>query len=315
MDSPKFSQFNVTKTPYKTINNTQIPLWVLIPKTISANKAKAPIFVHFHGGFLISGTALYPDWSSQYILDYQLQSNAIRISPNYRLLPESTGSDILSDLTSAWKWIAEDLPGYLKSIGSEIIPDYNHVMVFGESAGGYLALQSALLNRSLIKAVIAAYPMIYLDSAWYSLPSDTKSPFGTPQLPKQILDEHIKKIERGNIVSEGGMERVPLAISAVQQGRFKELLGEEEGIYLDNVLGKVKEGGKGPFLFAFHGKEDSAVPVEETEKWVGEWKGKFGEQSVVIALEEGDHGFDHDVTLETSWVKSGLEEVTKVWLG
>jgi len=315
MDSPKFSQFSVTKTPYKTINNTQIPLWVLIPKILSNSKAKAPIFVHFHGGFLISGTALYPDWSSQYVLDYQLQSNAIRISPNYRLLPESTGAEILSDLTSVWKWIAEDLPGYLKSIGSEITPDYNHVMVFGESAGGYLALQSALLNRGLIKAVVAAYPMIYLDSAWYSLPSDTKSPFGTPQLPKQILDEHIKHIEKGTTVTEGGMERMSLAISAVQGGRFKELLGEEESIYLDRVLNTVGEGEKVPFLFALHGKGDSAVPVEETEKWVGEWKAKFGEQSASLAVEEGDHGFDHDVKLETEWVKRGLEGVTKAWLG
>jgi len=57
------------------------------------------------------------------------------------------------------------------------------------------------------------------------------------------------------------------------------------------------------------------VPVEETEKWVGEWKAKFGEQSASLAVEEGDHGFDHDVKLETEWVKRGLEGVTKAWLG
>jgi acetyl esterase/lipase len=315
MDSEKYSQFNITTTPYKVVNNQEIPLYVLLPKGV--HTGKRPVLVHLHGGFLFAGDALYPDWSTQWSRDYSLHHSAIRISANYRLAPESNGLEILSDIRDLWTWIQNDLSEYLKRIGSDITPDFDKVMVYGESAGGYLAIQSGLMRPDLLKAVIASYPMTYIDSPWYAVASEDRHPFGIPQISKEeVLDKYIAGIEKGKIVtSSDPYARLPLAIVTLQNGLFPEILGKEDEIYPARVLEKMTGKEKIPFLFVMHGTEDTAVPCEESKKFVSAWEGKFGKGSVLGKFESGEHGFDGSASLETPWMKEGLAGVTKAWIG
>ena len=80
MDDPKFLTFNITTTPYKTVNDQEMSLYIIIHKGV--HNGKRPILVHFHGGFLITGHAIYPDWTTQWSLDYATLHSAIRISAN-----------------------------------------------------------------------------------------------------------------------------------------------------------------------------------------------------------------------------------------
>ncbi|CZT09877.1 uncharacterized protein RAG0_14484 [Rhynchosporium agropyri] len=138
MDDPRFENFNVTKTPYKIINDQEISLYVTIPKEIHTEKC--PVMVHFHGGFL------------------------------------SNGLKILSDVQDSLNTGRERSSSIAKATGSEILPDYEKVAVYGENAGGYLAIQAGLTRPDLVKAIISAYPMTYLDRPWYAEASIDKSP-------------------------------------------------------------------------------------------------------------------------------------------
>jgi len=314
MDAEIYSSFNITKTPYKTINAQPIPLYVLLPKSLPAGPA--PILIHIHGGFLFAGNALYPDWSTSWSRTFNLQHNAIRISANYRLAPEANGLEILSDIRDLLTWVENDLAGYLKSIGSNVVPDVGKVMVYGESAGGYLAIQAGLMRSDLVKAIVASYPMTYLDSPWYAAVGD-KHPFGIPTVSREeVLDKYISSMDRSKIVTESDpYARLPLAIAALQNGLFPEILGKEDEIYPARVLAKTNAATKVPFLFAMHGTEDSAVPAEETKKFTAEWASKFGEGSVIAKFENGEHGFDGHVEYEAPWLQEGLKAVTKAWIG
>jgi len=311
-----FLPFNIHTTPYKIINEQPIPLHVLLPKSVSSGHL--PVLLHFHGGFFFTGSALYPEWSAQWNLSYILQHNAIRISANYRLLPESTGVEILSDVRSVLSWVEHDLEPYLRSVGSPITPDLTKLAVYGESAGGYMAIQAALQRPDLIKAVIGAYPVTYLDSPWYTAASTTKSPFGAPQVPQIVLDNYLSsmKSEPGKIVTEAiPMARMDIAFACLQGGRFDELFGNEEELFLAKVVEKMSGKEKLPYLFVLHGKQDSAVPCEHSERFVELWSSKFGGHRVKGAFEDGEHGFDSEATLDTEWLKNGLLGVTKAWLG
>jgi len=313
MDDPKYSKFNVSTTVYKTVNGQDIDLGVMIPK--NAHSGARPVLIHFHGGFLVTGHAMYPEWFANWAIDYSLLHSAIVVSPNYRLFPESSGLEILSDIRDFWTWIQDDLPAYLKSVGSEVTPDYSKVLAYGESAGGYLAIMSGLTKPDLVKAVIAAYPMTYIDADWYRVASSTKSPMGAPQVPVAVFEEHVKGTPEGKIFTGAfPPERMPLVLSILQSGAFSGL-GDDESLFPDRVLEKLSADRKVPFLFAFHGMEDSAVPCEHTQKFVGKWEEKFGQGSVVGKWEKGDHGVDAVTTLEEPWLQEGLTDVTKAWIG
>lgn len=133
------------------------------------------------------------------------------------------------------------------------------------------------------------------------------------------LDE-LKQIRAGSksgdliVSSATPPARIPLALAILQQGVLTTMLGTDKYLFPLRVLEEIKQQEKMPFVFTFHGMNDRAVPHEGTEKFVRLWKEKFGEESIEGYFLEGDHGVDEHETLETEWLKAGLEKVTKAWL-
>jgi acetyl esterase/lipase len=118
------------------------------------------------------------------LLDLALAQSAIIVTPDYRLLPESTGLDILSDLAGFWSWIPQNLNSELEILfpGTGIQVDLRRLLVTGQSAGGYLAVQSALLQPDAgIKAVIATSPMLHLRDRYWTEAYE-KPMFGIPNV-------------------------------------------------------------------------------------------------------------------------------------
>ncbi|RDW84505.1 hypothetical protein BP6252_02095 [Coleophoma cylindrospora] len=313
-NSSKFDKFNITPTVYKTVNGQDIDLYTFVPKDISLDDGVAhPVIVHFHGGFLITGSAIYPDWCAQWFLDYALLHSAIIVAPNYRLLPESNGLDIMEDIRDFWAWTQTSLPGAV----APLKVDLNRIVAYGESAGGYLAIQTGLLGIKGVKALISAYGVFAMDLEWYNSP--TFHPMGAPTLPVELLEAHLAAMKPGQIVSSAiPPERTPIVACGGQQGKLAAWLGDDDSLYPGRLL---KKGTKSendqdaPFLFSFAGREDTSVPCEETTTAVEAWKERFGDDKAYAVLESGDHGFDINATLETDWLAKGLEMVTKQWLG
>ena len=92
------------------------------------------------------------------------------VSADYRLLPESSGMDMLEDIADVWKWVRNDLQAHLNSqTGSTMGIDLAKVAVLGDSSGGYCAVQSTLTQPAgSFKLVIALYPQIDLESEWFT---------------------------------------------------------------------------------------------------------------------------------------------------
>ncbi|KAH8093830.1 hypothetical protein DFH11DRAFT_1823072, partial [Phellopilus nigrolimitatus] len=82
-------------------------------------------------------------WCPLWILELAMKHDAIFVAPDYRLLPEAKGVQILDDLDDFWAWLGRDLNDVVyKAHG--LHADLDKVLVEGESAGGYLALQVGL---------------------------------------------------------------------------------------------------------------------------------------------------------------------------
>jgi acetyl esterase/lipase len=320
----KYTPLTSHTTTYKTIHSHPLSVHILIPN--APTTSPRPILVKFHGGFLITGTAAYEDWFPQWLIDYALQHNAVIVLPNHRLLPEANGVEIQEDIRDFWTWLAQTLPSYAHEFGAEV--DLHHVLVAGESAGGYLSVQSALAwtgampPNVAVKACIATYPILDVSAKFYT-ESYEKGIFGGKNLPATILATHLADIEAdaksGNrrVVSDvTPPARLPLALSIVQQGKYLEFLGEERSLNPMVRLEDVKAQDVPPVLI-IHGRDDSAVPTEGSHKFVEKAREALGEGRVELVVRPGEHGFDTDasVRLETDWLRDALGRITEAWLG
>lgn len=236
------------------------------------------------------------------------------MSADYRLLPESNGNDILADIADLWKWVREDLQPYLNAVSAESTPevDFDHILCVGDSAGGYVAVQSALTQPvGSINAVVGLYPQLDVGDDFYNK-KFTKNPFGIPMLPNELVDTHVASIAPGAVVSSAILPlRLDLACSIIQNGRLIESLGSDEAVLPVKMVGKVDSM---PPLLILHGTEDSAVPVAGSERFVDAFKKKHPSTPVKLSLHSGDHGFDGEASLETEWLKEDVEFITRHWL-
>lgn len=142
--------------------------------------------MRWHGGFLIAGARLYMPFFPQWLFDFSRTRGAVLVVPDYHLLPEASSLDILTDVADFWAWTQRDLPIELARLAPGYAVDLTRLGVVGESAGGYLSVQSALLHPEVgIKAVIASYPVLDVDSRFF-LEAYNKPILGTPQQPVSI---------------------------------------------------------------------------------------------------------------------------------
>ena len=262
------------------------------------------------------------------ITQLALKHSAILITPNYRLLPEATGTDIISDLRSFYTWLHTSLPTHLSAY-SLATADLSRVLVTGESSGGYLATQSALLftnyspdsGARFPQAVIAHYPMLDLMDAHYSEPGEKRF-FNQPDpdVPPDYVDRQLAAIRPGTVVTE----RIPpdgeidFFQALVMAGRFPEVLGKESLLYpMENLHVIADEGKTLPATWIFHGTADTVIPTRGTEAFVQELEslGLRASWELKVTYVEGrDHGFDKDgVTLDTDFVSDGLQWLSSHW--
>lgn len=139
-------------------------------------KGPFPVVIYYHGGgFVIADKNVY-DAGARAIAK---QANAIVVSPNYRLAPENKFPAAHQDAYAVYKWATVNAA----SFGG----DDKHIALAGESAGGNLAVATAIAARDAKiqapYAVVAIYPLTQtsLQTESYQKFSDAK-PLNRPMM-------------------------------------------------------------------------------------------------------------------------------------
>ncbi|XHF96374.1 hypothetical protein AWENTII_000011 [Aspergillus wentii] len=97
LDTSRFANLNILTTTYKTVNDHEITTDVLYPKSLTSSTPR-PVLLRYHGGGFFSGSSLFPGFFNPWYIELAERYGAIIISPNYRLLPESSIEDTLEDI-------------------------------------------------------------------------------------------------------------------------------------------------------------------------------------------------------------------------
>ncbi|KAF2108597.1 Alpha/Beta hydrolase protein [Lophiotrema nucula] len=303
----RFDSFNLYRTSYKKIGDHEIEVNVLVPK--GTKPGKHPVLVKWHGGGLSTGTAAYPNWFGGFFVPFLHRNSAIAILPNYRLTPEHTGKEILEDITDFWAWFKTSLPAYVDSKERGFGLDFTKVLVSGDSAGGWCALQSVLsLPEGSFKASLIQYPLV---NSFPVSPTDT--PMGLSIGSKEELDEILAAIKPGTVVSGATPPARGFLTTMMQaHGRWDEYFGTGKELMPDTRVEDAK------FLaptYIIHPEDDSVVPVKWTHAFVEKAKKALPDAKIKLVSPPGEHGFDIDMYEEDQpWLKELLKEVEGDWL-
>ncbi|KFH41066.1 isoprenylcysteine alpha-carbonyl methylesterase ICMEL2-like protein [Hapsidospora chrysogenum ATCC 11550] len=318
---PKLDGFDVLQTTYKTVQGHGIRVDILIPKKPS-KPGKHPVIVRFHGGAWAFGDSLYMDWWPAWTSDLALEHDAVIISPNYRLMPESTTNDILEDLEDFWTWLySPALGNILASHATPTEIDLERIITAGESAGGHLSLVSALSHRDRIRAALASYPATDIESRKFTVRDSDNPPFGQ-NVPEEVVTAGLEAYESGNPVSStSDPARLGFAVGLIEHGKMGRLFARgnpRDDLYpmksIEKPGARIPRGG----LAIVHGKQDSVVPASDTERFVARarevFKGAPGGDKIVLAMREGEHGFDTVVRYEEQWIRDTFKDAVETWL-
>ena len=125
----KFDGFERNDLVYNIVAGHNLLASILTPKKLakerhSGTHANVPVLVYWHGGGFIVGDRMYEPWWSSWLLEFALSQDAMIVAPDYRLLPEACGADILDDMDAFWTWFlrvwCDSVLAFLLAHNSEI---------------------------------------------------------------------------------------------------------------------------------------------------------------------------------------------------
>lgn len=229
------------------------------------------------------------------------------MTPDYRLLPESTGHEAVGDAADVHSWVLSSLSDFLqRPIGS--------VILAGASAGGYLALTSALVAKQKPAALLSLYGM--LDIAGPRFTTSGATVFGGPSGDAAAVLQQFPGPQHG-------VDEVELSAHALSENPFGDprfgfvdasVINKVFPDYVTGVNGMTRtivehgiEGipqpqrhlfplshgdlGKLPRTMVVHGVNDQIVPAENSRLFVEKLK-LAGVEYKEDFPEDGPHGFD-----------------------
>ncbi|KAK4494752.1 hypothetical protein PRZ48_014108 [Zasmidium cellare] len=301
-----------TKTfVYKQVQDVPIHVDAYIPKHLSSDE-KHPLFVMIHGGSMVDGARnvplmTYGPWAAAFALAH----NAIVLSPDYRLCPETKSPEIVKDLIAFWEW----------THSTPALPlDLDRIIVRGESAGGWCALQLGLRFPTRIRALILAWTLTDPGIEEFVLGNGGRAILPgvfdvvVPREAFKVAWAKAKAKEAaGRVVAGLRLERTELMLGLVQYGGLVEAMGDFEESF---PLRTIREGkGKLPSLvWVSQGEDDSIVPVNHAREFVEAVRASCPDSRVVLDVRPGDHGFDDMLEYGDPWLQERLEMIAEAWL-
>ena len=230
---------------------------------IRHGKSEFPSFPSFLSSVILTNSANTDAQTGiSRLLDLCLSTHSILIAPAYRLLPEANARDVLTDVELFWHWLRSALPSLTTTWRAR--PDLNRLACAGSSAGGYLAVQSALLfpQLSRIKFLISLAGSLYTDIPYYRIPGPKVILGKIPPPPwkaERIIRDYVRNIKPGAVRTSGDpIEMWEFLMCVLQQAYLARWLGMKGDERLD-VMGTLEKTKAMPPIWIVQGTQDSVV--------------------------------------------------------
>ena len=224
---------------FATVDDHELKADIIFPPDL--RPGIHPLIVTYHGGYLISGSRNHYPFMPGWLPGYAASESAVIVSPDYRLLPSATATEVRADLESFWSWLLETLPLVLTLHSPDHQIDLDRILLQGSSAGGFCVAHLALDHPDQIRAAIMVYPMLDCLSEYMA-----NGPPNAVELAKEKglwtgdeLDEQVKKAKSAGWISERtDPQDFQLTRSMMKGGEFGKGFGSKE----NNPIDRIRQG-------------------------------------------------------------------------
>ncbi|EME41519.1 hypothetical protein DOTSEDRAFT_90348 [Dothistroma septosporum NZE10] len=314
-----FDDYEIEDIEYSRIKGHPLIASVLKPKSLldgSCTPGRLPVLVFWHGGGFVVGHRLHEAWWPDWLIEYATLQNAIIVAPDYRLMPEASGADILDDVEAFWTWLSACLSSHAETGLWKAQPDLQRILCVGQSSGGCMAVGSALLKPEVgIKAVVSLYAPLYPHVPDFTVPRPRRIMGTMPPSPGQAearIRNYMKQ-KTGNVRTAGDAAGMwDLLLCLLQQGRLTYLWTARPDSRLDAVS-LLLQAKTLPSLWVIHGEDDSVIPPRCSSLFLDQVKASLPCTPVLMSSLKGEHNFDVSLTLETDWLREGCQFLSKFW--
>ena len=256
---------NYTLAPVKPVSvkasdGTLIPGYLTVP--VGSSGKGLPAIVMPHGG-----PSARDEWGFDWLAQYFAHQGFAVLQPNYRGSAGFGDDWYQQNGFKSWATAIGDINESGSWLISEGIAAPDKIAIFGWSYGGYAALQSAVLDPSLFKAIVAVAPVTDLaklkEQEWgYTSYLLNRDFIGSgPHIIEGSPARNAKRISAPVIMFHGDLDRNV----DVNQSQF--------------MARQLKDAGASPELFIYknldHYLEDGAVRAEMLQKTTDFLKAKL----------------------------------------
>lgn len=160
LDGVKLSE--VKPVSIKVADGTLVPGYLTLPPGSNGKGADGkalPAIIMPHGG-----PSARDEWGFDWLAQFFANRGYAVLQPNYRGSSGYGDNWYRNNGFKSWKVAVGDINDSGRWLVSQGIADPQRLAVFGWSYGGYAALQSAVLDPDLFKAIVAVAPVTDLDA-------------------------------------------------------------------------------------------------------------------------------------------------------
>lgn len=266
--------------------------------------SRTPLAVFYHGGCLLFGDrkTRLPDWLLDELV---MQRGWTLLSADYRLLPESSLSQINDDIESLGHYIHSRLTAELTQLQLPPV-DLSKVVVIGASAGGYCALQAGWRWQKLPRAIVDLYgmPLALTSRVWYNMPHPEAQPHpGAPDSYDQsacaAMVEKPGEPVTGFPLTDWSVPRMNLYRYLIHTGKYWQVATGLGSTDVDDIPVNKRHlfpclniTSKFPPTFVLHGTADVTVPFCESEAVARALQSATVEHTYISVPDKG-HGLDN----------------------
>lgn len=151
-DLAKRALASVRAVNYPAADGKMIPAYLTLPAGSTGKGLPAVVLPH-------GGPEARDEWGFDWLSQFLAARGYAVIQPNFRGSAGYGEDWLVENGFKNWKTSIGDVSDSARWLAAQGIADPNRIAIFGWSYGGYAALQSAAMNPSMFKAVVAVAPV------------------------------------------------------------------------------------------------------------------------------------------------------------